>query len=134
MIRDESGQVVELRATIDRESLNGATAARRVKGTIHWVSARHASRAEVRLYDRLFNSEDPGSDGRDPLSDLNARSLEVVSECMVEPILSAATPGDRFQFERLGYFCVDPDSRPDALVLNRTVTLKDSWAKIANRQ
>jgi glutaminyl-tRNA synthetase len=134
VIRDESGQVVGLRATIDRESLNGATAARRVKGTIHWVSAAHSSRAEVRLYDRLFNSEDPGADGRDPLSDLNPRSLEVVSDCMVEPILSAATPGERFQFERLGYFCVDPDSRPGALVLNRTVTLKDSWAKIANRQ
>jgi glutaminyl-tRNA synthetase len=134
VIRDESGQVVELRATIDRESLSGATAARRVKGTIHWVSAAHSSRAEVRLYDRLFNSEDPGAEGRDPLSDLNPRSLEVVSECVVEKMLSAATPGERFQFERLGYFCVDPDSRPGTLVFNRTVTLKDSWAKIANRQ
>jgi len=134
VIRDEGGQIVELRATIDRESLNGATAARRVKGTIHWVSAPHSSRAEVRLYDRLFNSEDPGAEGRDPLSDLNPRSLEVVSDGVVEKMLSAAAPGERFQFERLGYFCVDPDSRPGALVFNRTVTLKDSWAKIANRQ
>jgi glutaminyl-tRNA synthetase len=134
VIKDGNGRPVELRATIDRESLNGSTAARRVKGTIHWVSASHASRAEVRLYDRLFMSEDPGEDGRDPLTDLNPNSLEIVSDCMVEPMLATARPGERFQFERQGYFCVDPDSRDGAPVFNRTVNLRDSWAKIAKKQ
>jgi glutaminyl-tRNA synthetase len=133
-IKDASGAVTELRCTIDRESLNGTTATRRVKGTIHWVSARHAKAAEIRLYDRLFLSEDPGGDGRDPLLDLNPNALEVLTTCMVEPMLASARAGDRFQFERQGYFCCDPDSKDGAPVFNRTVTLKDSWAKIANRQ
>jgi glutaminyl-tRNA synthetase len=133
VVKDESGQVVELRATIDRDSLHGASAARRVKGTIHWVSAAHSCRAEVRLYDRLFTSEDPGADGRDPLTDLNPHSLENVTECRVEQMLSSVRAGDRFQFERQGYFCADPDSRDGAPVFNRTVTLKDSWAKIARQ-
>jgi glutaminyl-tRNA synthetase len=133
VVKDASGQVVELRATIDRDSLRGASAARRIKGTIHWVSAAHACRAEVRLYDRLFVSEDPGEGGRDPLTDLNPHSLDVVTDCRVEPMLSSARAGERFQFERQGYFCVDPDSRDGAPVFNRTVTLKDSWARIARQ-
>jgi len=130
VVKDASGEIVELRATIDEESLNGATAGRRVKGTIHWVSAAHALNARIRLYERLFASEDPEGDGRDPLSDLNPHSLEELTGSKVERALGAATPGSRFQFERQGYFSVDPDSRPAALVFNRTVTLKDSWARI----
>jgi len=129
-----AGEVTELRCTYDPESLSGATATRRVKGTIHWVSARHARRAEVRLYDRLFRSPDPGEGGRDPLSDLNPESLERLLDCKIEPALADAAPGERFQFERLGYFCVDPDSRGGTPVFNRTVTLKDTWARIAAKQ
>ena len=105
-----------------------------MKGTIHWVSAQHSREAEVRIYDRLFQSADPGEGGRDPLDDLNPDSLTRVPGCRIEPSLADAAPGSRFQFERLGYFCVDPDSRPGAPVFNRTVTLKDTWAKIANKQ
>jgi glutaminyl-tRNA synthetase len=133
VVKDEAGGIVELRATIDPESLNGATASRRVKGTIHWVSAAQAVDAEVRLYDRLFTSENPEEGGRDPLADLNPESLTIVTTCKVEPMLAPAPAGSRFQFERLGYFSVDPDSRPDAPVFNRTVTLKDSWARIVKR-
>jgi glutaminyl-tRNA synthetase len=133
VITDQAGTPIELKCTIDTESLNGATAARRVKGTIHWVSAAHAIDAEVRLYDRLFRSEDPGDDGRDPLTDLNAESLTVLTGCKVEAMLASAPPGARFQFERQGYFCVDTDSQPGAPVFNRTVTLKDTWAKISGR-
>jgi len=125
--------VIEVRCSYDPESLTGATAARRVKGTIHWVSAEHAGDAEIRLYDRLFLSEDPGADGRDPLDDLNPHSLQVITGAKVEPALHAAATGTRFQFERQGYFCVDLDSRPGKPVFNRTVTLKDSWAKIQKR-
>ncbi len=128
-----SGTPIELKCTIDTESLNGPTAARRVKGTIHWVSADHAVDAEVRLYDRLFRSEDPGEGGRDPLADLNSESLTVLTGCKVESMLANAAPGTRFQFERQGYFCVDPDSRDGAPVFNRTVTLKDTWAKISGK-
>jgi glutaminyl-tRNA synthetase len=124
---------IELKCTIDAESLRGATAARRVKGTIHWVSAAHAVDAEARLYDRLFRSEDPGDNGRDPLTDLNPESLTVLAGCKVESMLAGAPPGMRFQFERQGYFCVDPDSHPTAPVFNRTVTLKDTWAKISGK-
>jgi len=130
-IKDADGTVTELRCTYDAESLNGASATRRVKGTIHWVSARHARDAEVRLYDRLFQSPDPSEGDCDPLQDVNPRSLERVTGCKVEPTLAEAPPGSRFQFERLGYFCVDPDSRPEAPVFNRTVTLKDTWARIS---
>ncbi len=134
VIRDADGTIVELRCSYDPESLNGSTAARRVKGTIHWVSARHAVESEIRLYDRLFLSEDPGSDGRDPLADLNPRSLVRLTGCRVEPMLASAAPGTRFQFERQGYFCADPDGGPGAPVFNRTVTLKDAWARIAGKQ
>jgi glutaminyl-tRNA synthetase len=130
VIKDASGEIVELRGSIDLDSLKGPTATRRVKGTIHWVSAAHAVDAEVRLYDRLFRSEDPTSSG-DLLNDLDPASLDVVSRCKLEPALANAPIGARFQFERQGYFCVDPDSRPGAPVFNRTVTLKDTWAKIS---
>jgi len=133
VVTDPSGTPMELKCTIDTESLNGSTAARRVKGTIHWVSAAHAVDAEVRLYDRLFRSADPGDSGRDPLADLNTESLTVLTACKVESMLASAAPGTRFQFERQGYFCVDPDSRDAAPVFNRTVTLKDTWAKISGK-
>ena len=132
-VKDAAGAVTELRCSYDPESLSGSTAARRVKGTIHWVSAPQARDAEVRLYDRLFQSADPGEGGRDPLQDVNPNSLERVIGCKIEPALAEAPPGARFQFERLGYFCVDPDSRPGAPVFNRTVTLKDTWARITAR-
>ena len=133
VVKDASGEIVELRATIDQESLSGTTASRRVKGTIHWVSASHAVDAEVRLYDRLFASEDPSDEGRDPFTDLNPNSLETVRGAKVEPALAQASASQRFQFERQGYFSVDPDSQPGAPIFNRTVTLKDTWAKIAGR-
>jgi glutaminyl-tRNA synthetase len=133
VVKDASGAVTELRCTIDEGSLRGETAQRRVKGTIHWVSAAHARDAEVRLYDRLFQSEDPGAGGRDSLTDLNPHSLEVLTGVKIEPSLASAAIGTRFQFERNGYFCVDPDSRDGKPVFNRTVTLKDTWARIEKR-
>jgi glutaminyl-tRNA synthetase len=133
VVKNAAGEISELRATIDTESLRGATAARRVKGTIHWVSAAHAVDAEVRLYDRLFLSADPGEGGRDPLTDLNPHSLDILRQVKVEPALASADHGTRFQFERQGYFTVDPDSTPGRPVFNRTVTLKDTWAKISGK-
>jgi glutaminyl-tRNA synthetase len=133
VVKDASGAITELRCTYDQDSLSGATSTRRVKGTVHWVSAAHAHNAEVRLYDRLFRSADPGGDGRDPLDDLNPDALEQITDAKVEPSIASAQAGARYQFERQGYFCVDPDSAPGAPVFNRTVTLKDTWAKIASR-
>jgi len=133
IVKDAGGAITEVRCAYDPESLNGTTASRRVKGTIHWVSAEHAGNAEIRLYDRLFLSEDPGAGGRDPLDDLNPQALTVITGAKVEPSVVSAGAGSRFQFERQGYFCVDPDSRPGTPVFNRTVTLKDSWAKIQKR-
>ena len=133
VVKDADGTVIELRCLADLDSLDGDTASRRVKGTLHWVSAAHGVDAEVRLYDRLFTSEDPAEGGRDPLDDLNPRSLERLTGCKVEPSLAIVPSGARFQFERLGYFCADPDTRSGAPVFNRTVTLKDSWAKISAR-
>jgi len=133
VVKDASGTITELRCSYDPESLNGSTAGRRVKGTIHWVSADHAADAELRLYDRLFLSEDPGEGGRDPLDDVNPNSLERITGAKVEPSLASAPAGSRFQFERQGYFCADPDSQPGKPVFNRTVTLKDTWAKIQRR-
>ena len=128
---DENGAIVELRCTYDPQTRGGqAPDGRRVRGTIHWVSAQHAAEAEVRLYDHLFTSERPDDDD-DFMATLNPRSLEVVSNAKVEPSLADASPGQRFQFERLGYFAVDPDSKPGAIVFNRTVTLRDSWKKVA---
>jgi glutaminyl-tRNA synthetase len=128
-----TGEVVELRCTYDPATRGGdAPDGRKVKATLHWVSAAHAVAAEVRLFDRLFTAEHPGERTGNYLDDLNPRSLEVVT-ARLEPSLSQAGVGERYQFERLGYFCVDPDSRPGAPVFNRTVTLKDTWAKVAGR-
>ena len=130
VIKDDTGEVVELRCTYDPETRGGDSPdGRKVKATLHWVSAAHAVGAEVRLYDHLFNRPDPGADG-DFLDDLNPGSLEVVDDSWLEPSIAAFGPGDRFQLERLGYFCVDPDSVPGKPVLNRAVTLRDSWAKV----
>ncbi len=132
IVKDAAGHVIELRCTADFESKSGgANSARKVKGTIHWVSAAHAVEAEVRLYDRLFTVAEPEADG-DFRKHLNHRSLEVVT-AKLEPSLAEAKPEERFQFERLAYFCLDPDSRPGALVFNRTITLKDAWAKEAGK-
>ncbi len=130
----DTGEIVELRCTYDPATRGGdAPDRRKVKSTLHWVSAEHAIPAEVRLYDRLFNSENPGA-ADDYRADLNPRSLEVLTGCKLEPSVAGALPGTRYQFERLGYFCVDPDSTPECLVFNRTVTLKDTWARIEQRQ
>ncbi len=130
VVKDEkTGDIVELRCTYDPETRSGTShSARKVKGTIHWVSASHALDAEVRLYDRLFTVEDPGGD--DWREYINPKSLEVLRQCKLEQSLACATLQDRFQFERLGYFCVDEDSREGALVFNRATTLRDTWAKI----
>ncbi len=131
--KNPDGSIREIRCSYDPGSLNGETAQRRVKGTIHWVSATHARDAEVRLYDRLFASEDPEGTGADWQQDLNPASLERLTTCKVEPGLVALPAGSQVQFERQGYFCVDPESTSDRPVFNRTVTLKDSWAKIQAR-
>jgi glutaminyl-tRNA synthetase len=133
---EESGEIVELRCSYDPATRGGdAPDGRKVRGTLHWLSASHALRAESRLYDVLFTREDPDDLGEgEGLADcLNPRSLEILRDCRVEPSLAGATPGSHFQFERLGYFCVDPDSTDGALVFNRTVTLRDTWAKIAKK-
>ena len=129
-----SGEVIELRCTYDPATRGGdAPDGRKVKATLHWVSAAHAVNAEVRLYDRLFTVEEPGK-VEDYRSVLNPASLEIVADAKVEPSAAAAAAGTRFQFERIGYFCVDKDSSPGKPVFNRTVTLKDSWAKIEQKQ
>jgi len=134
VVRDgQTGEVVELRCTYDPESRGGSTPdGRRVRGTLHWVSAEHALDAEVRLYDHLYVKPVPGdvAEGEDFLANLNPNSLEVLTGCKVEPSLAGAEPGSRFQFLRLGYFCVDPDSSDQDLVFNRTITLRDTWAKL----
>ena len=134
LVKDETtGEVMELRCTYDPATRGGNSPdGRKVKGTLHWVSAAHAISAEVRLYDRLFTVPDPIGEksGKDYREFLNPNSIEVLSDCKVEPSLGTAQPGDRFQFERLGYFCIDPDSSDRQLVINRTVELRDSWAKI----
>ena len=133
VITDEAGAIVELRCAYDPQTRGGqAPDGRRVRGTIHWVSAQHAADAEVRLYDHLFTSERPDDDD-DFMTTLNPRSLQVVSNAKIEPSITDASPGQRFQFERLGYFVVDPDSKPGDLVFNRTVTLRDSWKKFVDR-
>jgi len=140
VVKDSAGRVVEVRAVYDPATRGGAAPeGRKVGGTIHWVSAEHALPAEVRLYDYLFTKPNPqeGDDDEDEgnekpkdkfLNNLNPDSLRVM-DALVEPSLAAARPGDKFQFMREGYFCVDTDSRPDGLVFNRTVGLKDTWAK-----
>jgi glutaminyl-tRNA synthetase len=138
VVKDEkTGEIAELHCTYDPATRGGNAPpdGRKVKSTIHWVSAAHAIGAEVRLYDTLFLKESPGDgEGQDFTADLNPHSLEVVQDCKLEPHAGAAQPGDRFQFERLGYFCADPDSTPDRLVFNRTVQLRDTWAKIVKAQ
>jgi len=137
VIKDNAGNIIELHCTYDSETRSGAPSAKRkVKGTIHWVSAPHAIDAEVRLYDRLFVKHDPNevAESENFLVNLNPESLKVLPRCKVEPKLAQATPGARFQFERLGYFCADAkDSKPGAPVFNRIVTLKDTWARIEQK-
>ena len=133
VVKDASGAVVELRCTYDPLTRGGDSPdGRKVKATLHWVSAAHAVPAEVRLYDHLFSRPDPGADG-DLFADLNPASETIVRGAMLEPALAEASPGETVQFERLGYFTPDSDSRPEALVFNRTLTLKDSWAKAQAR-
>lgn len=137
VVKDEkTGEITEIHCTYDPATRGGnAPDGRKVKSTIHWVSADHAIDAEVRLYDNLFTKEDPNevAEGQDFTANLNPNSLEVLTGCKLEPGLAAAKPGDRFQFERLGYFCVDPESAPGRLVFNRTVALRDTWAKIEKK-
>ena len=137
VVKDAVGNIVELRCTYDPETRSGGSAeSRKVKATLHWVSAAHAIPAEVRLYDSLFTRPDPDAveDGRSYTDFLNPDSLEVLTACQLEPGLAEAEVGSRYQFERLGYFCVDPDSTEGAPVFNRTVTLRDTWAKIQKAQ
>jgi len=133
VVKDASGQIIELHCTYDPATRGGdAPDGRKVKSTLHWVCARHAIDAEVRLYENLFTKEDPDDvpQDQDFTANLNPNSLIVLKDCKVEPSLKNAKPMQRFQFERLGYFCVDPDSTGSKLIFNRTVTLKDEWAKI----
>ena len=137
VIKDSSGNITELRCTYDPDSKSGgATAGRKIKGTLHWVSAQHAKSAEVRMYSHLFTKENPADDkeSSDLKSALNPESLEILKDCKVEPALAEAQPGDRFQFLRMGYFCADAkDYLSIAPVFNRAVTLRDTWAKIAKK-
>ena len=130
-----TGKLAEIHCTYDPETRSGfAPDGRKVDATIHWVSANHALPAEARLYDRLFRVANPLEESSDYMEHLNPKSLEILRECRVEPSLSHAAPGSRFQFERTGYFCVDPvDSSGNVLVFNRTATLRDSWAKISEK-
>ena len=138
VMKDEkTGEILEVHCTYDPETRSGnAPDGRKVKATIHWVSAEHAIEAEVRLYENLFTKEDPNDvpEGHEFTVNLNPNSLQVLTSAKLEPSLAAAKPGCRYQFERLGYFCVDPDSTPGTLVFNRTVPLRDTWAKIEKRE
>ena len=141
VVKNAEGEVIELRCSYDPETRGGnAPDGRKVRGTIHWVSAAHAVDAEVRLYNPLFRVENPGAGGADLLEQINLESLEVLEDCKLEPSLGTAEPGDRFQFERQGYFVLDPDSGPDPVlgsrrpVFNRIVSLRDSWKKLQRAQ
>jgi glutaminyl-tRNA synthetase len=136
VVKDAAGEIVEVHCTYDPATYGGnAPDKRKVKATIHWVSAAQAVAGEVRLYDNLFLKEDPGQveEGQDFTANLNPKSLEVITDCKLEPTLASAVAGAHYQFERMGYFCVDADSTPGKPVFNRTVTLKDAWAKIEKR-
>lgn len=133
VVRDAAGEIIALRCTHDPDTLGKNPADRKVKGVIHWVSATHSVAAEVRLYDRLFSVPEPGAGGRDFRADLNSDSLHTLTHCFLDPGLTKIAPGNRFQFEREGYFVVDPDSRPDRPVFNRTVTLRDTWGRKTGR-
>jgi glutaminyl-tRNA synthetase len=137
VVKNEQGEVIEVHCTYDPASKGGNSPdGRKVKSTIHWVSAQHALDGEIRIYENLFTKEDPNKteEGKDFLSNLNPNSLEVVSNAKLEPSLKGAAAGSRYQFERLGYFCVDSDSTAEKLVFNRTVALKDTWTKIEKKQ
>jgi glutaminyl-tRNA synthetase len=137
VVKNDSGEIVEVRCTYDPATRGGNSPdGRKVKSTIHWVSAAHAMSAEVRIYENLFTKEDPNEleEGQGFTANLNPASLEVLHGCKLEPSLADAAAGSRYQFERLGYFCVDPDSKPGALVFNRTLALKDTWAKVERKQ
>ena len=132
VVKDEAGTVTEVHCTYDPATRGGdAPDGRKVKSTIHWVSARHAIPAEVRLYEQLFTSERPDDGELENI--INPNSLEVLENAFVEPVLGEAKAGEKVQFERTGYFCLDPDTKPGQPVFNRTVTLKDSWAKIEGK-
>ncbi len=135
VIKDSHGDIIELRCSYDPDTLAKNPQGRKVKGVIHWVSASQGICAEVRLYDRLFTHPTPDADkeGGDYQDFLNPESLLTLTHCYLEPSLDDATPGERFQFEREGYFCVDPDHCHDRPIFNRTVTLRDSWAKIEQK-
>ncbi|MGQ9602359.1 MAG: glutamine--tRNA ligase/YqeY domain fusion protein [Candidatus Bipolaricaulia bacterium] len=136
VVKDKDGNIVELHCTYDPATRGGdAPDGRKVKATLHWVSAAHAIEAEVRLYDRLFTKPDPLEvpEGHDWLENLNPNSLVILQGCKLEPSLAEAEPGERYQFERKGYFCVDPDSKPGRLIFNRTATLRDPWEKIKKK-
>jgi glutaminyl-tRNA synthetase len=133
VVKDAAGKVIEIHCTYDPATRGGnAPDGRKVKSTIHWVSAEHALDAEVRLYETLFTTENPNeaAEGQDFTVNLNPHSLEVLTDAKLEPSLRDAKPGTGYQFERLGYFSVDPDTTPEKLVFNRTVALRDTWAKI----
>jgi glutaminyl-tRNA synthetase len=138
VIKDQKGEVVELRCTYDPATRGGDSPpdGRKVKATLHWVSAAHAIEAEVRLYDKLLNRADPSEekDGSNFKDFIDPNSLEVIQSAKLEPGLAGAPAGSRYQFERLGYFCVDQDSTPDKMVFNRTVTLRDTWARVAKAE
>jgi glutaminyl-tRNA synthetase len=137
VVKDAAGNITELRCTYDPATRGGdAPDGRKVKATLHWVSAEHALNAEVRLYDHLFTRENPDDvpEGKDFTVNLNPESLTVLPGCKIEPSVKDTKPLDRFQFERMGYFCTDTDSTPDKLVFNKTVGLKDTWAKIQSKQ
>jgi glutaminyl-tRNA synthetase len=136
LVKDDKGEVIEVHCTYDPATRGGDSPdGRKVKSTLHWVSASHAIDAEVRLYDTLFTKEDPDDveEGRDFTDNLNPKSLEILSACKLEPSLAGAAPGSRYQFERLGYFCVDPDSSAQKSLFNRTVALRDTFAKIEKK-
>jgi glutaminyl-tRNA synthetase len=137
LVKNDNGEVVEVHCSYDPATRGGNTPdGRKVKSTIHWVSAANAIEAEVRIYENLFTKENPNevSEGEDFTANLNPLSLEVITDAKLEPTLAGATAGSRYQFERLGYFCVDLDSKPGKLVFNRTVALKDTWAKVEKKQ
>jgi glutaminyl-tRNA synthetase len=138
VVKNDKGEVIEVHCTYDPATRGGNAPpdGRKVKSTIHWVSAQHAVDAEVRIYENLFTKENLGDlkEGEDPLDYLNPNSLETIPNAKLEPSLASAKPGSRYQFERLGYFCADLDSKPGAPVFNRTVALKDAWAKVEKKQ
>jgi glutaminyl-tRNA synthetase len=137
VVKNEQDEIVEVHCTYDPATRGGnAPDGRKVKATIHWVSAAHAVDAEVRIYENLFLKENPGEveEGKDVLDNLNPNSLQVIAHAKLEPSLADAAIGARYQFERLGYFSVDPDSKPAKLIFNRTIALKDTWAKVEKKE